>query len=749
MTYIEEIHIVRFAGIRDRVIALSCGLNLIIGGNESGKSSTEAFLSFLFYGFADKAERTRWMPLDGGACEGSCTVVCDDQRYRVERRAIPSGAERVTVLDLASRSPIPEVKIPGEYFFGVPRDIFVGAAQVRQSDVATLDSRMGEAVDNMLFSADEHVNIPKALKKLDDARTELWYKNKKGGRIYENERRLEELEARFDTASEKQAGIIDVEGRLTDTRAQKESAEKKLTVLAAQIRTGELLQYRSRRAEVEGWKRQRTDSRSKVEAVLAEYPEGDGTVRPDRTFLDRLRSERVRLDGLERDRRNVEDRLHAILNGKGRDAAEAKFPDLARDVGGIRKVGEHVTSLGTVREKQKKYSVVLLIAAAVLLIAAIVLRIALPGKPVFPILALAGAAVCIVFSVLCRVKAIRTAREEKDFIASFGAVDREELLRWMDRVAQANHETALTAAEQLRIDRSELFAAADEHREILDGLCRSVGCTTPEEAENRIGDYLDRLNAAENEFNRLDTLISSTETLLRDDADRFEGAEPEVTLPSDFDLKEARRIDDFEKKRLAALTDRLHSLELRRTELRASAEPTSPLSDRIIETKRQLEKDRDRFAAYELARDTLAGASDDLRKLISPRLSAMASESMRLFSDGKYDSLGVSGNFSLTFSAGTESGGTLSADSVYMSQATRDGAYLSLRVALLELLCQNTDKRPPFLFDEALVFFDEQRLTGALKLLASLAPKVQTILFSSSEREAVLLEEGAGTVCRL
>ena len=749
MTYIEEIRIVRFAGIRDRVIALSCGLNLIIGGNESGKSSTEAFLTFLFYGFADKAERTRWMPLDGGACEGSCTVVCDDQRYRVERRAVPSGAERVIVLDLASRSPIPEVKTPGEYFFGVPRDIFVGAAQVRQSDVATLDSRMGEAVDNMLFSADEHINIPKALKKLDDARAELWYKNKKGGRIFENERRLEELESRFAAASERQAGIIDTEGRLIDTRAQKEGAEKKLTVLAAQIRTGELLQYRSRRAEVEGWKKQRADSRGRIEAVLSEFPEGEGTIRPDRTFLDRVRSERDRLDGLERDRRNVEDRLRAIMNGKGRDAAEANFPDLARGVGGIRMVGEHVTALGNDREKRKKQSLLFLIAAGVLLIAAIVLRIALPGKPVFPILALLAAVAGLVLSVLCRVKAVRAAKEEKAFIASFGAVDREELIRWMDRLSQPDHETALTAAEQLRIDRSELFAAADEHREILDGLCRSVGCTAPEEAERKVSDFLDRLTAAENEFNRLDTLIVSTEALLRDDAERFEGAEPEVTLPPDFDLKEARRADDFEKKRLAALTERLHSLEIRRTELRANVEPTAALSDRIIETKRQLAKDRDRFSAYELARDTLAGASDDLRKLISPRLSSMASESMRLFSDGKYDSLGVSGNFALTFSAGTESGGTLSADSVYMSQATRDGAYLALRVALLELLCQNTDKRPPFLFDEALVFFDEQRLSGALKLLASLAPKVQTLLFSSSEREAVLLEEGAGTVCRL
>lgn len=749
MTYIEEIRIVRFAGIRDRVISLSCGLNLIIGGNESGKSSTEAFLNYIFYGFADKAERTRWIPLDGGACEGSCTVSCDGQRFRVERRTVPSGAERMNVIDLASHAPIPEIAVPGEHFFGVPRDIFVGAAQVRQSDVATLDSRMGEAVDNMLFSADEHINIPKALKKLDDARAELWYKNRKGGRICENERRLEELESRFAAASEKQAGIIDTEGRLIDTRAQKEGAEKKLTELAAQIRTGELLQYRNKRAEVEDWKRQRAGSRSEVEKILAEFPEEEGRVRPDRSFLDRVRSERSRLNGLEKEQRAVDDRLRAIMNGKGRDAAEAKFPDLARDVGGIRKVGEHVTSLGTAREKQGKRSLLLLIAAAVFLVAALILFFALPGKPVFPILALVLCAACLVFAVICRVKAIKAKKEEKNFISSFGAVDRDELLRWMDRVAQPDHKTALTAAEQLRIDRSELFAAADEHREILDGLCRSVGCASPEEAEKKVGDYLDRLNAAGNEFNRLDTMITTTETMLRDDAERFENAEPEVALPPDFDLKEARRADDFEKKRLAALTDRLHSLEIRRTELRATAEPTASLSDRIIETKRRLEKDRESFAAYELARDTLAGASDDLRKLISPRLSAAAGENMKYFSGGRYEELGVSGDFGLSFPAGTENGGTMSADSVYMSQATRDGAYLSLRIALLDLLCQNTDKRPPFLFDEALVFFDEKRLSEALKLLASLAPKVQTILFSSSEREAILLEEGAGTVCRL
>ncbi len=753
MTYIEEIRIVRFAGLRDRTLTLSCGVNLIIGGNESGKSTTEAFLTFLFYGFADKNERTRWMPLDGGSCEGSCIVVCDGQKYRVERRAAPGGNERLNVIDLASRAPIPEITKPGDFFFGVPRDIFTGTARISQSDVSTLDTRMGEAVDNMLFSADEHVNVPRALKKLDDVRTSLWYKNKKGGRIYDNEKRLEELQERFEAASEKQAGIIDTEGRLADTLEQKEATEQKLAVLAVRIRTGELLQCRAKQAEVEKWKRERADSRTRVEAILSEFPEGDGRIRPDRSFLERVRGERMKIDGLERDRRAVEDRLHAIMNGTDRQAAaRAKFPDLVRDIGGTLKVSEHVTSLSEREKKTGKLAKLLLIAAAVLLLVGVLLLI-LPRTPLLLGLGIGGlvlGAGLLAFSVREFLLSRRAGKEEADFIASFGADSREELIRWMDRISQSGQQqTDLSPAEQLRLDRSELFEAADEHREILDGLCRSVGCASAEETEKRVADFLDRMNGATADYNRLDALITSTEEMLRDDVERFEGKEPEVELPKNFDLKEARRAEDFEKKRLSVLTERLHSLELKRTELRATAEPSAPLYDRVIETRKQLEKDRESFAAYELARDALSGASDDLRKMISPLLSAKASENMKFFSDGKYDSLGVSSDFGLSFDTLTENGGKMSADSVYMSQATRDGAYLSLRVALLDLVCRGSDKRPPFLFDEALVFFDEARLRAALRLLSSLSPRIQTVLFSSSDREKRALGETDATVIYL
>ena len=45
-----------------------------------------------------------------------------------------------------------------------------------------IDGRsVSEAVENLLFSADEGISVKKALKRLDDARVTLLHKNKKGG----------------------------------------------------------------------------------------------------------------------------------------------------------------------------------------------------------------------------------------------------------------------------------------------------------------------------------------------------------------------------------------------------------------------------------------------------------------------------------------------------------------------------------------------------------------------------------------
>ena len=68
-----------------------------------------------------------------------------------------------------------------------------------------------------------------------------------------------------------------------------------------------------------------------------------------------------------------------------------------------------------------------------------------------------------------------------------------------------------------------------------------------------------------------------------------------------------------------------------------------------------------------------------------------------------------------------------------MSAGTRDQLYLALRLASLEKYMQAAEPMP-FIVDDILIEFDDQRSAAALQALAGLAEKTQVILFTHHDR---------------
>ena len=62
MTF-ESLYIKSFGKLNGKRISFSDGVNIIEGGNESGKSTICAFIQFIFYGLPSKtAEKLRFLP---------------------------------------------------------------------------------------------------------------------------------------------------------------------------------------------------------------------------------------------------------------------------------------------------------------------------------------------------------------------------------------------------------------------------------------------------------------------------------------------------------------------------------------------------------------------------------------------------------------------------------------------------------------------------------------------------------------
>ncbi len=134
------------------------------------------------------------------------------------------------------------------------------------------------------------------------------------------------------------------------------------------------------------------------------------------------------------------------------------------------------------------------------------------------------------------------------------------------------------------------------------------------------------------------------------------------------------------------------------------------------------------YAALELAQSTQEKATAELQRRFAPRISKRAQEIFFRLTGGRYDRLALGQDLSL--SAGTQDDTQLR-QSRWRSDGTVDQLYLSLRLAVAEELTPDA----PLVLDDALVRFDDKRLTLAMDILKEEADTKQVILFTCQSRE--------------
>lgn len=86
---IKKIHIINFAGLKNKIITFKDGFNLIYGENESGKSSIENFIKIWLYGLdidkEGKENRKKYMPLTGEKISGELILDYDGKEIIIKR----------------------------------------------------------------------------------------------------------------------------------------------------------------------------------------------------------------------------------------------------------------------------------------------------------------------------------------------------------------------------------------------------------------------------------------------------------------------------------------------------------------------------------------------------------------------------------------------------------------------------------------------------------------------------------------
>jgi uncharacterized protein YhaN len=188
-------------------------------------------------------------------------------------------------------------------------------------------------------------------------------------------------------------------------------------------------------------------------------------------------------------------------------------------------------------------------------------------------------------------------------------------------------------------------------------------------------------------------------------------------------LEESRRQQQRLLERLGQLQGRMEVLG-----------SVDSLEQQLWQVNRRIQKLEQVYAAASLGLETLEASRRELQRRFAPRIASQARANLEQLTLGRYDRLTLQEDLSLHSAALEE---TVLRESLWHSDGTADQQALALRLAVAQVLTPEA----PLVLDDALVRFDDDRLTAALKLLQEIAREKQVILFTCQNREATLLAE--------
>ena len=219
-------------------------------------------------------------------------------------------------------------------------------------------------------------------------------------------------------------------------------------------------------------------------------------------------------------------------------------------------------------------------------------------------------------------------------------------------------------------------------------------------------------------------------------------------------IAEGGTLEDLEAQACAQDADALPGkIAALRTELEQEIEPRiRPLAEKVGQEKNELARMNGDDAAARIAeemQETLAGISRMTDRYIRLRLASrvLRAEIERFRAANQGPMLAIASNLFAKLTLGSFAGlradideadrpvligvraGGLLVKVEGMSSGTRDQLYLALRLASLELRSKTTEPMP-FIVDDILINFDEERSHTTLEAFAAMAERTQIIMFT-------------------
>lgn len=741
---VESIYIRSFGMLRNFTLTFDEGVNIIYGGNESGKSTVAAFIRFMLYGFSQKdggAEAKRFANYETLTADGTMTVRTANGHWEVNRKVVLSPEGEVceataTVLDLHTGEPVTLESTPGEFFMGVGRDLYESAAFVPEPHGLSESNEILTHIENLVFSPKRQKETEDAIDRLEGELRSLSTDVSAFDSIPRLQANVENLQSRLSSAMSTQHEILRYNALYEqETRAAEVAAENKARFERQQVdyQNHLLLLAFEKMHQVEC---EAEELAAEKEAFLATAVKADYL--PDDAYLTAYENARDDYLSAKQAARDATDSLTAL------EAIQPMTGETQKNLIRADKHGGEDAIWGDYQKKNKTYRLFLALSilTGVLGVGTMLPAIFLIGNPAMRslqviLLVAAGALVIagVILTVISRVryKALTVICED------YGAKNGKELRERMKAISVGRADS-LALTQQIRQARvtkeTALETRVATHRQLTALLARWDASLPEEDEKEFFAAFEKELNACLATYRDIsvrEAEISTSLYTLHDTLDCHSEEHIRSLLP------ESRRpaLDQTSSSQIQEQIDRyeveLHthknkaSIFKNQTEVAESfAEQPAALCELLCAEEAVLDEKVRTKRAIETALSLLRGADDRLRAELAPKLAYYVRELTDVMTDGKYPNMTVREDLTLT---------TLGDNgTVQIPDGAHEVAFLALRLSLIRLLFGET---PTVCLDNSLSIHDEARAQAILQVFMTVARHsgIQSLIFTRYDRE--------------
>ncbi len=747
-----------FGKLKNAKLELGDGLNIISAPNEYGKSTWCGFINAMLYG-VDTSERdkagylstkTRYRPWDGGAMVGTAELEAGGREITVQRTARGSSPmKNFIAVKTGTAEFLRDLtgETAGEALTGVTRGVFERTAFIRRADIRVNQTAdLEKKIADIVSTGDESTSYSGSAALLGRWQRKLRY-NKSGTlpameqELAAQRRALEKIHE----SSEEAAGLRSTMSRL----------EKQLDMMRQDLVIHDKLDKRAAARRLKEAKHSAETAEEDVRRLTAAVTKnGKRMTREDITSIRETAAAVMPLKKVANDAERALWRAEKELVDA--DARRSASPLHGRDDG---KLSEDIQKGRELERKARekkdpkipKFIPIILCVLAVLglVLTTGLLEPALKNIPgtaglfEFDLIGVAaslaiGAAGLVLFFVKPRRR--RSPEDDlRELLDGYGVPSVEKLASLRE------------AYKALTADEDRLRAARDAARSAYE----SAGTAAQEAGERAVRElsaFMPEISSGEAVLDALNETEREIDELTRAEFDAVAARNVYETLLAEYDPSEEPD-DTFLPTPMRSREDTLAAIERINAQLSAATRDydlasggqrtlgdPAVIEGRIRELEERIEADNRRYSALTLAIDTLAEANTQLQTRFSPEVSRRAGEILSRLTGGKYERLYFDKGFD---ASAKEEDGVEAHNVLTLSDGTGDEIYLSLRLAMCELILGGDDPCP-IILDDALANFDDARCRRALELLAELSEKRQIILFTCHTREADMLSARPG-----